>query len=100
MHVLAACLFSSNNSMDVTARLVGKQTRLTRGKITCYLSRSLEKVLIIHSSDKKGYKLTGTDQYRTKYSKEERDALEEWLLKDFVFVIKIPLKNDNIWKWD
>jgi hypothetical protein len=43
----------SATSDDVTARLVGKQTGLTRGEITCYLSRSLEKALIIHSSDKK-----------------------------------------------
>jgi hypothetical protein len=86
--------------MDVTARMVGKQTGLTRGKISQYLYRSLEKALIIHSSDKKGYKLIETDQDRTKYSKEERDALEEWLLKDCDLVIENPSKNDNIWKRD
>jgi hypothetical protein len=86
--------------MDVTARMVGKQTGLTREKITRYLSRSFEKALIIHSGGKKGYKLIETDQDRTKYAKVERDALEEWLLKDCVFVIDNPLKNDNIWKRD
>ncbi len=80
----------------MTGRMVGKQTGLTRGKITRYLSRSLEKALITHSGDKKGYELIETDQDRTKYSKEERDALEEWLLKDCDLVINNPLKNDNI----
>jgi hypothetical protein len=91
---------SCNDSIDVTARMVGKQTGLARGKITQYLPRSLEKTLIIHSGDKKGYKLIETDQDRTKYSKEERDALEKWLLKDCDLVIKNQLKNDNIKKWD
>jgi hypothetical protein len=34
VNVLSACLFRGNNSMDVTARMVGKQTGLTHGKIT------------------------------------------------------------------
>jgi hypothetical protein len=53
VNVLLVCLFSGHNSMDVTARMVGKQTGLARGKVTHYLSRSLEKALIIHSSNKK-----------------------------------------------
>ena len=80
--------------------MIGKQAGLSTKKIRRYSSRSLEKALLINSGDKKGYELIESDQDRTKYSGNERDALEEWLLKDCDLIIENPLKNDSIWKRD
>ncbi len=100
VNVLSFCLFCSPDSMDMTACMVGKQVGLSPGKIRHYSVRSLEKALLVTSGDKKGYELIEMDQDRTKYSEEEKVALEKWLLKDCEFVVKNPLKNDTIIKWD
>jgi len=100
VNVLSACLFSGTNNNDVSACMIGKQAGLSTKKIKRYSSRSLETALLINSGDKKGYELIESDQDRTKYSGDERDALEEWLLKDCDLIIENPLKNDSIWKRD
>jgi hypothetical protein len=100
VNILSACLFSGTNNMDVSACTVGKQAGLSTKMIRSYSSRSLEKALLINSGVKKGYELIVSDQDRTKYSDNERDASEEWLLTDCDFVIENPLKNDAIGKRD